>query len=1184
MTDLVPSAHAARLWQSGFELNSTTAVEWETGSGPSIQSTTVRSGTYALQFNSLSSGIRKFLSNSYTGLASGPFYHRVYFRVGTLPSAENRIISVNGSVSGGTSERVYITLDNTGALRLYDEDGVIGSASSPLSTDTWYRIEILTDRSPSAGSHEIRARIDGTEFAGSATRDISAGFLALHIGGNLNKEAQTTGNWYFDDVAINSSTGSFQTSYPGQGSIVHLRPNATGDNSAWTGDNTDIDEVTPDDATTTISSSTLNQTEDVNLDDTSASVGSNATINVVSVGVRANSDATTANARFVLRIKASSGGTTEETSNINNNTTTWYTNSQSPPRAYVLTLYDLPGASTTAWTKADLDAAQIGVRLSVSNSVQIAYISTLWMSVDYVPNVNPDAPSSLGGHVAGAYTADSTPTLTFTLADSDSGDTVKYRIQIDDSSDFGSAVVDYTSALATQGSSSFTVGQAAGSGSYTTGSSGQTLSDGSFYWRVKAIDDDAAESSYSTANSGAVAFIVDTTAPSTPGTPTTSSANGDTTPTWSWTTSTDSGSGLASTPYTMQWSQSSDFSSGVSSTTSTTNSFTHSTALSDGTWYFRVKAADSVGNESDYSSAGSTTVDATAPVTIELDSPGDNSYTNNERPTFKWKATTDATIGISKYVLEIDNPSIGSSQPSGDFTIDNIPTSRTTDYETTRYLIHYENFSDSDSTNNYISVYTKTHTEWGASENDGKLREGKINWKVKAVDTASNETTSSRTLFVDHTAPKVEVTQINDIAFSSDNFATTDKTPTLYGKITDYLAGGDSSQTQDENGPKVASGPKQVEIKLEKKEGLIYKLHTIYTINMDKPVYTCDGKEVSDNSKQKCDKYLPFEYTQNDPLELGTYRITLTGKDKADNSAETSFTLDVTTLSQITTAEEEKIIEEELKPLPKTEQEKIKEELEITKPNEPTALENIVEKVVVVGKSLIDSVVDFAEKADSIVAQNTADAVTAIAQATQVLLASIDQGIKNASDAIGRGYSQLVDNSEGLAKTILTGIGNSISGTFSALASVTNTISTLATNTQKIIVQGIYATKEGAAQISFMVGEKTQDISDTLGLAIIKFTYNFVSTPTTISDVKADVLSPTSVKVAWYTNHPANGKVNWGFDDGIYEFELQTDKRTTYHEFILTNLKPDTEYHYEVMNHNKNYVYDANRKFRTPQE
>ncbi len=127
-------------------------------------------------------------------------------------------------------------------------------------------------------------------------------------------------------------------------------------------------------------------------------------------------------------------------------------------------------------------------------------------------NQSPDAPASLGQAALtnGSTTGTNNPVFTFTLSDPDGADTVKYRIQIDDTSNFSSPVVDYTSALAAQGSRTFRVGQSAGSGSYSVGSVSQTLSDGSYYWRVKTIDASEAESSYATANSGATAFVVDT--------------------------------------------------------------------------------------------------------------------------------------------------------------------------------------------------------------------------------------------------------------------------------------------------------------------------------------------------------------------------------------------------------------------------------------------------------------------------------------------------------------------------------------------------------------------------------------------------------------------------------------------------------------------------------------------------
>ena len=129
-----------------------------------------------------------------------------------------------------------------------------------------------------------------------------------------------------------------------------------------------------------------------------------------------------------------------------------------------------------------------------------------------VLNQPPSTPSSLGqaGLVNGSTTGTNNPLYTFTLADPDVSDTVQYRIQIDDTADFSSPVVDYTSALAAQGARTFQVGQSAGGGTYSVGSSGQTLSNGSYYWRVQAIDAAAAASSYATANGGAIAFVMDT--------------------------------------------------------------------------------------------------------------------------------------------------------------------------------------------------------------------------------------------------------------------------------------------------------------------------------------------------------------------------------------------------------------------------------------------------------------------------------------------------------------------------------------------------------------------------------------------------------------------------------------------------------------------------------------------------
>jgi len=110
-------------------------------------------------------------------------------------------------------------------------------------------------------------------------------------------------------------------------------------------------------------------------------------------------------------------------------------------------------------------------------------------------NTDPDAPV-IDNFNDGSTTFDATPTLQFDLSDSDTGQTVKYQLQVDNNSDFSSPEVDVT-----EGSGQTTDREDV---TYTTA----TLAEDDYYWRVKAIDEYDAESDWTVANSGAVAFVV----------------------------------------------------------------------------------------------------------------------------------------------------------------------------------------------------------------------------------------------------------------------------------------------------------------------------------------------------------------------------------------------------------------------------------------------------------------------------------------------------------------------------------------------------------------------------------------------------------------------------------------------------------------------------------------------------
>lgn len=355
-------------------------------------------------------------------------------------------------------------------------------------------------------------------------------------------------------------------------------------------------------------------------------------------------------------------------------------------------------------------------------------------------NAEPNSPSSLTGPTANR-TASNQPSLGFTLSDSDSGDQVQYLIQIDDTSDFSSPVVSFTSDLASQGIKTFVVGQS--SGTYSVGSTSQILSDGDYYWRVKTIDEVSAESEYTLGSS----FEIDTTSPTTPGTPNLSNTNLVLRPTWTWTASTDSGVGLKDPTYQVEWCTNINFTN-CSSNITTTNatSWQPSTNLDEGTWYVRVKAFDQLENESSYSTSTAHSIDVSAPSVPILKSPSHNSAVNNARPTFRWEVTNQSDVANFVFNLSYNGKDY--------ITINNIPSKSSGTKETKLYKATYK---QKENGNTSISLTFKKSNSWTIEENYGKLRSGKNTWKVVVYDLEGNSDSISRKIFLDKNAPTIKV-------------------------------------------------------------------------------------------------------------------------------------------------------------------------------------------------------------------------------------------------------------------------------------------------------------------------------------------------------------------------------------------------------------------------------------------
>lgn len=384
----------ARLIICGFELGSNNSGIECTASGgvPDVLNTTVRSGVYAMQCTTMGSGTAKGMRfNFRTSVGNGPFWFRTYFRVSTAPSAANTIIQCNDT-NAFTTQIASIELNNDRTLQLRDEDGTIGSVSSAIPlNDFEHYIELKIDLGGGAGAHIVEARLDGTVFATSSTRSLSAGILTFNVGANLNAEAQTTGNWFFDDMAVNDNTGSSQTSYPSTGEQFIMAVDGDSGTPQWTGSDADsidnyllMDEVTPDDVTTYVQSNTLNQVDNYTLVATPAAMASDDIVNCVGVGARYTVDDATGSDPDI-ELGLTMGGNTDVSAAIDVSSTSWRTNSPGGVLLnYQLVLYDMPGASTTGITKSDLDSAVLKLRQAATDT-HFARVSKVWAYVEHKP-------------------------------------------------------------------------------------------------------------------------------------------------------------------------------------------------------------------------------------------------------------------------------------------------------------------------------------------------------------------------------------------------------------------------------------------------------------------------------------------------------------------------------------------------------------------------------------------------------------------------------------------------------------------------------------------------------------------------------------------------------------------------------------------------------------------------------
>ena len=280
------------------------------------------------------------------------------------------------------------------------------------------------------------------------------------------------------------------------------------------------------------------------------------------------------------------------------------------------------GAGKTAsWVLQANQAGSYSLPVNVSSG---SYGESFSASGSFSVNVSaiPSVPS-LYTPANGSSTCDTTPTFDW----SDVSGVDYYHIQVDDSSSFLTPVIDGGIA----------------SSIYTPASS---LAAGTYYWRVRAHNS-CGYGSWSTVRTFTV-LVPPSTAPSlyTPGN---GSSTCDPTPDFDW--SAVSGA----TSYQIQVDNNSTFSSPEINVTTGSSSYTPSSALAPGTYYWRVRGSNTCG-DGPWSAVRTFTILAPPPAPSLL-TPSNGSSTCDITPTFEWSAVGGAT----SYQIQVDNNSTFSS-------------------------------------------------------------------------------------------------------------------------------------------------------------------------------------------------------------------------------------------------------------------------------------------------------------------------------------------------------------------------------------------------------------------------------------------------------------------------------------------------------------------------------------------
>src|SRR5574340_1629974 len=206
-----------RLWWDGAEDPDGMAV-WTAYNGASVVTTPVRSGARAFL-----TPYGKYAYKIFTDISEG------FFRIGWRISGNYNVFKTV-RFRNDTTELITLGLDTANQyFQILVGGSVVATGTAIYQIDTFYLLEFRVKIDDTVGVAQMK--VDGVidiDYSGDTKPGTATTINNLALVSNYNV-AVGAADVFFDDLAINDTTGAVDNSWCGDGRVIYLAPNAAGD-------------------------------------------------------------------------------------------------------------------------------------------------------------------------------------------------------------------------------------------------------------------------------------------------------------------------------------------------------------------------------------------------------------------------------------------------------------------------------------------------------------------------------------------------------------------------------------------------------------------------------------------------------------------------------------------------------------------------------------------------------------------------------------------------------------------------------------------------------------------------------------------------------------------------------------------------------------------------------------------